>query len=256
MSVKTIKPVILHTLLAQRAHLHKQTSEVFKNETKNLSSLHLFDGTTKIFKPFKVEEGQPASIVDVDTPISAVVRDNVKYALTYLKNALDIDLSIERGNQEARADVIVNGNVLLPNVPATYLLSLSKKLVEIRNLCDKIPTLDTKGRFSPNPNGLKGSYISAPHVNIRTKKVEIHDVVVPQSEHHPAQVVKRTEDQNIGINETINYSGRMTPEDKAALMSRVDDLIKAVDVARSEANRTEVEPVNYNDNLISFILNE
>lgn len=54
---------------------------------------------------------------------------------------LDILFQQESTNQTAKADVIVGGKAIIENAPATFLLSLEKKLNSMRDMYNTIPTL-------------------------------------------------------------------------------------------------------------------
>ena len=46
------------------------------------------------------------------------------------------------GNQQARADVVVDGQTVLANVPVTFLLFLDKQVNDLETFVTKLPTPD------------------------------------------------------------------------------------------------------------------
>jgi len=243
----------LHEALAVRQTLNQQATTVVNNEIQNFKSKqHIFEGHVTTFKP--LEEGAKDVIEDA-APMSAVVKENLEYGVKAFAKALECEYQIERGNQNARADVICDGVTVFKDAPATFLLVISKRLKEIRNLYDAIPTMDMKKGFEvDNRAGKAGVYVSNPDVRKRTKKDEQHIVVVQPTKEHPAQVAKVVKDIETGVLETIHYAGKLTPHDKAALIGRIDRLIRAVDRARSAANRVEIDTTPVTKTLVNFLL--
>ena len=54
----------------------------------------------------------------------------------------DVVLTQDMGNTHAKADIKVNGQTILPNVPVTYLLFLEKQVVDLETFVTKLPSLD------------------------------------------------------------------------------------------------------------------
>lgn len=70
------------------------------------------------------------------------VHDKLDYMLNqHIVPYLDAVLQKERANQDAKADIVVDGIVLAKDVPATFLLGLEEKLKRVHEVLDKIPTL-------------------------------------------------------------------------------------------------------------------
>ena len=64
-------------------------------------------------------------------------------------------------------------------------------------------------------------------------------MIVPQDEHHPAQVAEYTNDVPVGVTKIHRWSGRITPEQKYRLLKKVDEYIRSVKKALGEANEVE-----------------
>ena len=169
--------------------------------------------------------------------------------------AFDAYLQKEATNQKAVADLVVDEKVLATGVPATVLLGMETKLVELRAVYEAIPTLapgptwvaDTSARTT-------GVYKAAQaDVTFRTKKTIKPIVMAEATKEHPAQVQAIQEDVPIAKITTHHKSGMMTTADKSALLERLDKLLRAVKRARQRANNTEVEKRQIGKVLFDFI---
>jgi hypothetical protein len=74
--------------------------------------------------------------------IETTVADKLDYLSRDLSRLYDVLLQKEIGNQEARADLVVNGEVLIPDAPATFLLGMETRLKALRQVLLHIPTLE------------------------------------------------------------------------------------------------------------------
>ena len=87
----------------------------------------------------------------------------------------------------------------------------------------------------------------------KTKNKHRHEVMVPATKEHPAQVNQWNEDLPIGTFITTRWTGTISPAKKAEMMDRIDTLLKAVKKARSRANRTEVVKLPVGKKIFDFI---
>lgn len=242
----------LHEALAVRPSLQNQSKKVLSGETQNFKSKqHIFEGSVETFKP--VAEGQN-DVQEKETILTATVTENLDYGLKSWIKSIECEHQVEKGNQSANSDVICDGITIFKDAPATFLLVLSKRLQEIRTLLDTIPTMDMKLGFEIDSTyGKPDVFKSVPITRKRTKKVEDVKVVVQATPEFPAQTHLFVKDEETGTLETIHYAGKMTPSEKAARIDRVDRLIRAVDKARSTANRTEIETKSVAKTLFRFL---
>lgn len=140
-------------------------------------------------------------------------------------------------NCDAKGDVIVNDEVLIRNVPVTYLLFLEKQLTDIRTFVNAMPTLDEAEAWKADPN--TGLYRTEAVTTHRTRKTQKPIVLYPATPEHPAQTQLITEDVLAGHWSTTKHSGAMMKPEKQALVGRVERLLKAVKEAREKANVQE-----------------
>lgn len=154
-----------------------------------------------------------------------------------LTRFFDLTVTKDAGNQTATADVVVDGNVLLPQVPVTTLLFLEKQLTDLYALVSKLPVLDAAETWTKNNNG---EWATAPTLTSKSKKVPRTLVKAQATDKHPAQVEVFTEDTVVGHWSTIKLSGALAAPDRDFLTEKIRTLQTAVKTAREQANMTEV----------------
>lgn len=210
---------------------------------RDLTDLHhrvvkqpLLNGLSRAYRP-RDDEGEqlPPELTYVQTKVEHEVLPAVVAALS---RTMDLQFTQDTGNLEAKADVIVDGQVLLADVPVTYLLSLQKKLVDLRTFIAKLPTLDPAERW--NWSADLGAYASEPAHTVRTKKVPRNHVLAEATDRHPAQVTIYQEDVQQGTWTLVKWCGAMPAAKIRELDDRVGKLIDAVRVAREHANSIDV----------------
>lgn len=174
-----------------------------------------------------------------------------------LADAINVTLSKENSNtsEQARADVVVQGKVILKNVPAIALLALEKKLGVLKGLYAAIPTLDTNFAWVPDETAVLPGTLRTAHSQeaYKTEKVLEHKVLYEATKEHPAQIEKYAIDRNVGKIITDKMSGMITPAAKARLLGRISALSTAVKEARQRANMADVLPLNVAEDIRSFI---
>jgi hypothetical protein len=165
-----------------------------------------FLGAVRKYEPLKEDEpDQPTEYKElVDTVFSKLI---------YTKNSVskywDAFLQKEATNQVAKADIIVDGEVLVKDVPATALLGFETKLKDFRRVLEAIPTLQPGVAWekdeTKDPSG--NVFITKhPIEKNRTVKDFAHRVLVSATEHHPAQIEKWEELKVVGKYVTTNWS--------------------------------------------------
>src|SRR6188508_2919115 len=99
----------------------------------------LLNGINRTYQP-KDDDGD--KLPSETTLVQVKVEKVIKELSTELTRLFDVTLTKEVGNSNAKADVTVDGKVLLKQVPVTYLLFLEKQLVDINTFVGKLPVLD------------------------------------------------------------------------------------------------------------------
>jgi hypothetical protein len=177
--------------------------------------------------------------------------DAVNAVVQQLTRLFDVTATKDNANCYAKADVMVDGTVVLSDVPVTTLLFLERKLVDLHTFIIKLPVLDPAERWSYSPD--VGAYASAPSETIRSKKVMRNWVRAEATEKHPAQVDVYNEDVPEGTWTTVKYSGALPADRVAVLLARVLKLTEAVKQAREEANGVEIVDASIGAPFFSYL---
>lgn len=210
----------------------------------------LFEGAVRQYQP-KMEDGD--AFPSESTPVQFRADEVINGAFAAWRDLYDLTAHREYGNLVAKANIVVDGVILLENVPAGYLLFLEKRIQDIKTFIGAMPTLDTSIPWSfDNDSGLFNSDVVE---SFRTKKVEKPLVLYDATDKHPAQTKTTTEDVVVGTWRARRQSGAMRPVDKANALRRIEKLINAVRDARARANLTEAgeRPVIF-DKISTYVL--
>jgi len=100
----------------------------------------LLAGISRTYRP-KDEEGE--QFPPESTRVQIKAEDIIRKISEGLTKLFDVVATKDWANCTAKADVIVDGKVLLSQVPATYLLFLEKQLVDLHTFIKKLPVLDS-----------------------------------------------------------------------------------------------------------------
>ena len=179
----------LHELLAAEPDLRGQANKILLETQQNFGKAELFRGSSREFVPFSDADAllKEESYEELPTTVEA----RIGYTFDKLAPYWDAVFQKESTNQQARADIVVNGVSLAKDVPATVLLGLETRLTELRNVLASMPTLDVKTAWVAKPGGKPGEWQSQhPTVTFRTKKVTKPLVLSPATQHQQA-IVKR-----------------------------------------------------------------
>lgn len=181
-----------------------------------------------------------------------LVGEDVLRQLAALQTELfDVTFTKDSANCAAKADVVVDGRVLIRDAPVTFLLFLEKQLSDMRTFVAKLPTLDPSEDWSADPNS--DLFRTTPASTHKTKKVQRPIVLYDATEEHPAQTQLISEDVVVGWWDTVKHSGALPVPRKKAIQARLDKLVKAVKFAREEANSAEVEEHNIGEAFFDYL---
>jgi len=242
----------LHELLAVEGNIESAYRKALE-ETKTTFQkrpAHFF-GRHKTLEMF--DENAPKA-PDEYQELQTTVQEKLEYQADHIIRYLDAVLQKERTNQEARADLVVDGVTLASDVPATFLLGLENKLKTIRSVYDVIPTLPPGVKWEPDES--KGAHVYRrvhPEEKFKTARTFRHKVLYEATKEHPAQIEKWEETENVGKYIENQWCGMLSPAEKSTILGRLDKLIRATKKARQKANATEVVHVTIGKELFDFI---
>lgn len=226
----------LNQIIAIEKSVKSQTLRELTDAHKTLQKTPLLSGISRTYRP-KDEEGEqyPPESTKVQVNAEEVIRD-VQETLIQL---FDITATKDWNNSAARANVVIDGQTILDDVPVTYLLFLEKQLADLHTFVKKLPILDASETWNLDPS--TDTYATEPIQTLKTKKVPRNHVKAEATEHHPAQVEVYYEDVVVGYWRTIKFSGALPAKRINELLLRVQKLQHAVKFAREEANNIEVD---------------
>jgi hypothetical protein len=230
----------LHEQLAIDTNLENQANKVRSELAATFEKKrHLFEEKTSEFQ--SNAEGAPP-VVETQLAINTTVAKELAWIQPFLVKAIDSSHQIAEANTAARGDVVLEDNtVILSGIPATSLLELEKRLVEVQGLINAIPTLDPTKGFVLDESRPNGIYQARVNVKTRTQKKKVVIVKYDATKEHPAQTELIDQDVPIGTLREQEWSGLITPALKAEYIAKVEQLIRAVKQARSRANEQEVD---------------
>lgn len=183
------------------------------------------------------------------------VMSKIGYTTEHIVNYFDAVYQKDKANQVAVADIVIDNNVVVKDVPVTFLLGLESKLKHVRkSIYDTIPTLQPGVKWEAADNVKEGAYKKVyADEKFRTKKVMKNHVIAEATDRHPAQVQTYNEDEKIGKVVTDTWCGMISPHEKSVLLARLDKMLRAVKQARQQANSIEVGNETIGEALFSYI---
>lgn len=193
-----------------------------------------FNGFSRVYTP-RTEGGDQFPPENKLVQANAV--DIVNASLRKFVELFDITATKDWANCAAKADIVVDGTVLLENAPVTYLLFLEQQVSYIKEVAEKLPTLaqDEQWLFD-NTSRL---HYTKPVETIKTAKVQEPLVLMQPTKEHPGQAQVITRDVAVGTWAATKFSGALPVVVKAQLLARIERLLEAIKFAREAANMTE-----------------
>ena len=229
----------------RKSDTEKAVTELYKLIQKDT----LFTGRERTYRPMDEVNGQkqPSESQRVQQRADDLIRQAVSKWIDLWNLIYTQDL----GNQQAKADVVVEGKTLLAQVPVTFLLFLDKQVNDLETFLSKLPTPDPAEEWSHDANS--GLLRSKSTESLRTSKEPTVIVKYEATKDHPAQTELFTKDVPVGTWTQILYSGCLTTDRKNALLDRVKNLKDAVKLAKEQANLQEVEKQKIADAIFGYV---
>lgn len=238
----------LNQIIAITAGKKTQAQKSITEAHQNLQKSGQLEGISRNYKP-KDDEGEqfPAEKKQVQLK----VKDGIRTVSASLTELFDVVATQDYANCHAKASVVVDGQVIVKDVPVTTLLFLEKQLVDIHTFVEKLPTLDPAESWTYNRE--VDHYASDPYQTTKTKKVLKNHVKAEATKEHPAQVETYSEDVVVGHWTTVKFNGSLPAKEKNELLDRVRKLQEAVKLAREEANGMEVELRKIGGSVLQYV---
>lgn len=195
-----------------------------------------FFGMERVYSP-KDDDGE--KLPSESSKVQLNVKDILKEISIAWVDMFDVVLTNDSGNSIATANIVVDGVILLENVPISTLLFLEKQIDNFKSIIDKIPVLPLSDSWSKDT--ASSLWVTPTHETIRTKKVQRPIVLYDATPEHPAQTQLITEDINVGIWSVKKISSAMSMTVVEEFRTKVMKLKEAVIKAREEANSIEID---------------
>ena len=233
---------------ARKGEAEKTITELYKLIQKEA----LFAGRERTYRPLDEINGQ--KLPPESQKVQQRVNDLIRQARDKWTEIWNLVYTQDVGNQQARADVAVEGKTLLSNVPITFLLYLDKQVNDLETFISKLPTPDPAEEWSHDPN--TGLLRSRATESVRTSKEPTVIVKYDATKEHPAQTELFTKDVPVGTWTQILYSGSLPTDRKNQILARIHKLQDAIKIAKEQANLLEVERQKAVDSLFQFVFEE
>jgi hypothetical protein len=232
----------LHELLAVEKSKISATHKLYEETLSKFKKEQFFSGHLKrlnmlIDSPENVAIERAAKD---DKALPTTVPETLKYFLDFWANSEDVTYAKNQTNQAANADLLLDGEVLVANVPVDELLGLEVRLENLRRLMNEMPTLDAAKTWAKTNSGRFGEWVAlTDEVTSKTEKVMTPVVLYEATDKHPAQIERVTVDKVVGSFTRTSFSGAATSKQKATVIELLDKLLYEAKQARQRANCVE-----------------
>ncbi|REF01211.1 hypothetical protein [Thermomonospora umbrina] len=238
----------LNQIIAVEKGVKSKSVQELNKAHQALQKLPPLSGIARTYQP-KDEEGE--QLPPESTRVQVKVEDTLREIGSALSRLFDVTATKDWANCTARADVTVDGRVLLRDVPVTYLLFLEKQLKDLQGFVQRMPMLDAAESWTYDAS--TDVWRTEPVRTVKTKKVPRNHVKAEATEKHPAQVEVYYEDVPIGYWTTVKFSGALPARRVNELLDRVEKLQDAVKFAREEANAAEVDDRRVGETVFGYL---
>jgi len=225
----------VHTVLPKKADREKRFASTLTTVTGNLSADKA--GLVKTHQ-LKDDDNQAMAQAPQVKPVPTSTVNELGLLIASVIPLIDVSASIENTNTLAKADVVVDGDVLLEQIPVTVLMPLKKQLSKLLPALSGIKALDRATTWvEATGQEFDKVYVTAnPTTTDQTVTVKRWETIVPATQHHPAQTREIEFKNLVGQYTTTIFSGNMRQIDKTTLVNRLTTLITAVESAIQTAN--------------------
>ena|SRR5690349_2660302 len=231
----------LHQLIAVQRGVDDEVAKTLGSVRHLLAVEGDQDPKTGLSRVYQAKEEGGEELPAQSRRVQITAAELTGRAVTALERLFNLKFTREEGNCKARANVVVDGENILTDVPVGYLMFLEAQVDQIVGMIDQIPTLNPADEWTDTAPGLReGVWASAPRKTAVTKRMPQVQVMYDATKEHPAQVRPYETEVTVGWWTTVKYSGQMDPkvqQDMRACAIKVKDAVRK---AREQANRLEV----------------
>ncbi len=238
----------LNQVIAIESTTKSRAEKTLTEAHHKLQKTALTTGQIRIYRP-KDSEGE--MIPNDETKVQITATSVIKEVSAQLVKLFDITATKEYSNCQAVGNIVVQGKVLLTNVPVTYLLFIDKQLVNLKTFVSKLPVLDSAERWNYDNNN--DMYFTPPFESVKTKKIPKVLVKYEATDKHPAQTEVFHDDVTVGTWTTTKFSGALPQSMIHMMLDRIEELQQAVKIAREQANEINAVDISVGKTLLDFI---
>lgn len=243
------------TKLSQLVYIRRGYAQATEAEwtavyNKKFQKNELFFGLEKNHTPMEDQPQRPKEVRQVQANVTELLQE----LTPKLVKLFDLAATSDLADTTAFADVMVNGEVLLPAVPIAHLLWLEKKFTGLLATFRAIPVLSAAEAWEESDSLDAGVRRTAPETVDYTRQERAHKVLVPATDRQAAVVDQWTENVKAGETVTVKYSTALPPKVKAAMVSRAVALLEGVKQAIPIANQVEVTAVSEGAPVFRYLL--
>lgn len=165
---------------------------------------------------------------------------------------INVVATCDVGNMQAKADVVVDGQTLLEDVPVPLLLTLEKRLKDLAELVGQLPVLDNSKVWTLD--AASGQYRAEVIKRAKTERVKEPIVLVQATVEHPAQSELVDVNKVVGHWVQTDTSAALPAPEKRELLERIERVRRAIQFAVEQANDLEVEQSALGDRLMRYLI--
>jgi hypothetical protein len=234
----------IHQLLAIMTPLNTETDTVLARLGQIAATEDLFKGleTTSelVDQPSdpnaRTRRATPKKVTKVRFTTKSVLEEAEKLFTRKWNAALTLDTA----QGEATANLSVDGELILEDVPVRHLVYLEGELTKLTAIVSALPVLDGAQDWTQE-NTEPGQWRTVrPREGTRSDKVMFNWHKGNGTPTIKEDVEIMTRDEVVETTETVNFSGALPADRKALLLDRLSTLKIAVKMAREEANSAQV----------------
>jgi hypothetical protein len=239
-----------HQKLANKPGVLGRFDKVVKEAIDTLGTKHHLFGN-KLLTYTSNAEGATA-VTEEQGKLQSTVDQKLNYVLPFLAETINICHIVNTTNQKACADLIF-GDTTLKNLPVITLMEIHKYVTQYKSIVAMAPTLDPAKGFEPDTQAGPGIYRAREVVRPRTQKEKVVITLSPATDKFAANVQLIDKDVVIGTTRQTDWSGMLTPAEKAAKLLKIERYLEAVTDAISRANDIETTGHEIGDEVIKAL---
>lgn len=238
----------LHALLPIVISIKNRNYKEITEISKLFQKPNLFVGHVRTYERLNDKD---ETYPDESLAVQANAKEYIERASLLLTETWDALSTRATANRNAVADVVVDGEILVTDAPATWLLEMEKQVNDLRKLVELIPTLDTVNVWTQDGNS--GQYRAKEVRTHKTKKVDKVVTLLEQTQWQQGKAEILYEDKTVGYWLQTNISSAIPPVDKKDMLTKVNKLADAIKAARMRANLTPAPEQKVAKVLLDFI---